>query len=142
MRISSIVCDEGVVGSSVYPLTGLTVEEKLLQVVDEDVLGDILDAGNIPTHILTDPWAVVLPGRMGHHLTPSCSSLGVSRLLVVVAFDPEDKEALPSNHGVIDLGVFIKFLQISDIPSDVAAATNTDDVDEVAEDDDESCCNS
>lgn len=131
MGVSSIVSNEVVEGRDESLLIVVICEIKSLEIVDKDVTGGIMNAGNISALVECTRGPKSFSGCVGDH------SSGASRSFIgphsgeMIALDPKGEIPLSLNHLIICDLIVIEPLCILDVAPDITAAVSYNDVHQV-----------
>lgn len=139
MGISSIRGNKPIPSSIIILGTLLIGEIELFQVVNEHIFGDILNACYVPTIIKTFTRVVPFGSGMSDNFFRAGSTFMICSGFVVITLDPEVEVTFTTDHLVVHGLVFIESFQVGDVPMDVTAADGDDEVQEVADTDNQPC---
>ena len=101
MSISPIGGNKAIPSIIIILGTFLIGEVEFFQIVQENIFGNILDAGDCSTIIKTFFWFVLFGCSMGDDFGSSGSTFGISGGSVMIALDPEMEVSSSIYHLVV-----------------------------------------
>ena len=108
--------------------TFLIWKVELFFVMNKDIFFYVFYACNVATVILTDSGLKFFLVCVGYNLMCWCSPFMICSCFIVIAFDPEDEVTFSLNHGIINLLIFIKFVQVCNVTLGFAATNCNDNI--------------
>ena len=138
MDISGVASNETLVCTIVVFGTLFISEKIFFDVVDEHILGDVLNARDVATVVFTLHRVVSLSGGMGDNSFLSGPSLMISPCLVVVTLNPEGEIPFSIHHQIVHIFVVVEGLHVGNKTQNIRATTSNTKIYHIADADDNS----
>ena len=119
--ISSVSSDKTVESIHKIVLTLIISEVESFEVMNENMAGHILDAGDLPTLIDGVRYAEDFVGSVGDYFSASGAVFSPNSHIMVALY-PKAEEAFACSHLVVGLLVVVKPFHVVDVVLDIAAA--------------------
>ena len=109
-------------------LTDIISKVISLEVVNENMTRDVLNALDISTLIDALTQGEYFSGSMCDNFGPSCSSLAITCSSIVITFYPKSEESLSFDHLIVGALIVIERFHIIDVLFDITTATATAEI--------------